>query len=57
MLDMNTKAMVNLEIMNEEKPQVLRWNPKKMTILAIGYKSGNISFIDINTLKTCTLEK
>ena len=48
LLDLNTKNIVNLEVLPGETPVVVKWCPKKPGVAAIGYKSGRISFVDIN---------
>lgn len=33
----------------------MKWNSKRDNIAAIGYKSGHISFVDVQTLQTLTM--
>jgi hypothetical protein len=57
MLDLKTKAILNLEIGQQESPPtVIRWSPKRAGVAAIGFKSGRVTFIDVNSFKTLTLE-
>jgi hypothetical protein len=57
MLDLKTKAILNLEIGQQESaPTVIRWSPKRPGVAAIGFKSGRVTFIDVHSFKTLTLE-
>jgi hypothetical protein len=57
MLDLKTKSMLNLEIGQQESPPtVMRWSPKRPGVAAIGFKSGRVTFIDVHSLKTFTIE-
>ena len=49
--------MVTLEVLPlaEETPSTLRWNPKRDNVAAIGYKSGKISFVEVQTLQSMTM--
>ena len=49
--------MVNVEVIKEEQAACIRWHPKHESLAVIGYKSGRISFIDVSSLQSCTLEK
>lgn len=57
LLDLNTKNIVNLEVLPGEIPLVVKWCPKKPGVAAIGYKSGRVSFVDINSQKSFSIEK
>jgi len=57
MLDLKTKAMLNLEIGQQESPPtVIRWSPKRPGVAAVGFKNGKVTFLDVHTFKTFTLE-
>jgi hypothetical protein len=57
MLDLKTKAILNLEIgQQESQPTVIRWSPKRPGVAAIGFKSGRVIFIDVHSFKTFTFE-
>eukprot|EP00347_Sterkiella_histriomuscorum_P001098 403373336 len=53
--DLNNKAITTIEVMKENTPSVIRWNSKRDNIAAIGYKSGHVTFVDVQTLQTLTL--
>jgi len=56
MLDIATKQLVNLELLAGEVPSVVRWSPRKPCVVAIGYKSGRLSFVEINIQKSFSIE-
>ena len=58
MLDLNSKQIVNIEIISNEVgdiPTVIRFSPKRKGILAVGFKSGKVTFADIINHKTSTI--
>jgi hypothetical protein len=56
LLNVATKTLLNVELLKEEHPTSVKWSHKHHTLAAIGYKSGRVSFVDVSTLETCTLE-
>jgi hypothetical protein len=56
MLDLSTKSIVNLQILEKEKPTSIKWHPRKENLAAIGYQNGMVSFIDVVTLESFTIE-
>ena len=52
---MNNKAITTIEVLKDQVPTVIRWNSKRDNITAIGYKSGHVSFVDVQTLQTISL--
>ncbi len=56
LLDLSTKSIVNIELLSGEVPVVVRWSPKKQTVAAVGYKSGRVSFVDVASQKTFSIE-
>lgn len=49
--------MLNIELLKGELPTCVRWHPRKDTVVAVGYKSGRISFLDVGTLQSYNLER
>ena len=56
LLDLNTKSIVNMELLSGEVPVVVKWSPKKQSVAAVGYKSGRVSFVDVASQKTYSIE-
>ena len=50
-----TKSIVKIEVLANSTPQVVKWHPKKENLAVIGYKSGQVSFVDVQTLQTYTM--
>jgi hypothetical protein len=50
-----TKSIVKIEVLANSMPQVVKWHPKKENLAVIGYKSGQVSFVDVQTLQTYTM--
>lgn len=48
--DLNNKAITTIEVLQNDKPTVIRWNSRRDNIAAIGYASGHVSFVDVQTL-------
>ena len=58
MLDLRIKQIVNIEIpsnLPNDSPAVIRFSPKRKGIVAVGFRSGRITFADIINHKTCTI--
>lgn len=49
-LDLVSKSVVKIEILENQTPTVIRWHPKKENVAAVGYRDGQISFVDVHTL-------
>jgi hypothetical protein len=56
MLDLTTKTIVNMELLSGEVPVVVKWSPKRQTVAAVGYKSGRVSFVDVASQRTYSIE-
>ena len=40
----------------QPKPSIVKWNPKKPGLATVGFKSGRVTFIDVQSLRTCSFE-
>ncbi|CDW86163.1 wd repeat-containing protein 17 [Stylonychia lemnae] len=54
--DLNNKAVTTIEVIKDEVPTCIKWNSKRDNVAAVGFKSGKISFVDVQTLQTLQME-
>ncbi len=55
-MDLPNKSIVNIEVIKDAQPSVIRWHPKRMTVAAVGFKDGRIAFVDVQSLQTYTMK-
>lgn len=55
LVDLNDKNVITITVLEEDTPTIIKWNPKRDSVAAVGYKSGKITFLDVHTLQTLTL--
>lgn len=55
LLNLTTKRIVNIEVLSEEVPVVVRWHPRRDMLAAIGYQSGRVTFVELTNMQSCTI--
>lgn len=48
LLNLEVKTIVNIEVL--WKPTSIKWHPRRENLVAIGYTTGQVSFVDVITL-------
>lgn len=55
-MNLASKEIVTIEVIENSLPTCARFHPKRDTLAAVGHLDGKVSFVDVKSLKTYTLE-